>query len=60
MRGMTVASRPGPFLGGMGALLVAVGVGVAVVYDDWIMLFIAAMGAGFIAMALVAQRKTTG
>lgn len=60
MRGLTVASRPGPFLGGMGILLMAVGVALAVASDDWILLLIAAMGAGFVVMALVAQRQTTG
>ena len=44
----------------MGILLMAVGVAFAVASDDWILLLIAAMGAGFVVMALVAQPQTTG
>jgi hypothetical protein len=60
MRGLTVASRPGPFLGGMGMLLIALGVVLAVANDDWIPLIFAAMGTGFVVMALVARRQATG
>jgi len=60
MRGMTAASRPGPFFGVTGALLIALGVFLALANDDWIPLLIAGLGAVLVVMALVAQRETTG
>ena len=60
MRGMTVASRPGPFLGVMGALLVALGVVLALTGDDWVPLIISMTGVPLIVMALVAQRPARG
>jgi hypothetical protein len=58
MRGLTVASQPGPFFGTTGVLLVALGVALAIADDDWIPLLIAALGVVFLAMALVARRAT--
>ena len=48
MRGLTVASRPGPFLGALGTLLIAFGITTAVAY------------AVFVVMAVVAERKAPG
>lgn len=60
MRGMTIASQPGPFLGATGVLLLALGIALAIANDDWIPLLIAALGAVFVAMALIARREAPG
>jgi hypothetical protein len=57
MRGMTVASRPGPFLGVSGGLLAAIGIVLAVQDDDWVPLLLAGLGVVFIVMALIAERR---
>ena len=56
MRGITVASQPGPFFGIIGVLFVALGIALVVANDDWIPLLIAALGVVFIAMALISRR----
>jgi hypothetical protein len=57
MRGITVASRPGPYFGAMGTLLLVLGIALAVTNDDWIPLLFAAIGAVLLVMAVVAERR---
>jgi hypothetical protein len=57
MRGITVASRPGPYFGTTGTLLLVLGIALAVTNDDWIPLLFAALGAVLLVMAVVAERR---
>ena len=56
MRALTKASRPDLAFGASGLLLVGFGAAAAISLDDWILLFIAALGALFVGLALLARR----
>ncbi|MDX6437791.1 MAG: hypothetical protein QOF45_374 [Gaiellaceae bacterium] len=60
MRGLTAASQPRLLYGGTGVLLVVLGVALAVANHDWIPLIFAALGALFIGLGVIAERRSRG
>ena len=57
MRRLTVVARPEFVYGVPGLLLLLFGVAAALVAEDWVVLFLAAIGLVFIGMAFAARRS---